>query len=45
MTLLKMYSLRCSYVLRTYLLFPVFVIKKGNGKAEALCSGQNKGSS
>ena len=28
MTLLKMYSLRCSYVLRTFLLFPVLRLKK-----------------
>ena len=28
MTLLKMYSFRCSYVLRTFLLFPVLRLKK-----------------
>ena len=41
----KMYSCKCSYVLRTFLLFPVFffAIKKGNEKAEAFCSVQNKG--
>ena len=32
-------------MLRTFLLFPFFffAMKKGNGKAEAFCSGHNEG--
>ena len=42
MILLKMYSFRCSYVLRTFLLFPVLRLKKEMEKQKLFVQGKIK---